>query len=49
MHNTTLLLIENNKLRFVLVIPIGEPIKVANEAIETQPLIADQTSKVLST
>ena len=42
------LLIENTRLRLLLVIPTGPPITVANEAIETTSCIAHETNKVLS-
>ena len=42
------LLIENIKLRLALVIPIIPQITVADEAIETLPIVADKTSKILS-
>ena len=39
---------ENAKLRLALVIPIGAPITVAKDAIETPPLVIDETIKDLS-
>ena len=42
-----LLLIENTKLRFALGIPTSASITVANKAIDTPPLDADKTKKVL--
>ena len=39
---------ENARLRYALVIPIGTPITVANDAIETPPLVTDKTIKDLS-
>ena len=39
---------ENIRLRLVLAIPIGFPITVANDAIETLPLVADKTTSNLS-
>ena len=42
------IVIENAKLRLALAIPTGTPVTVANEAIETLPLITDKTIKDLS-
>ena len=39
---------ENARLRLALVIPIGAPITVAKDAIETPPLATDKTIKGLS-
>ena len=39
---------ENVRLRLALPIPTGVPITVANDAIETLPLVADKTIKDLS-
>ena len=39
---------ENVRLRLALVIPTGIPIAVANDAIETPPLVTDKTIKDLS-
>ena len=39
---------ENARLRLALVIPIGAPITVAKDAIETPPLVTDKTIKDLS-
>ena len=39
---------ENARLRLALAIPTGVPITVANDAIETLPLVADKTIKNLS-
>ena len=39
---------ENARLRLALVIPIGAPITVAKDAIETPPLVIDKTIKDLS-
>ena len=39
---------ENARLRLALVIPIGTPITVAKEAIETPPLVIDKTIQDLS-
>ena len=38
------LLIEKTKLRFVLVVPTSAPLIVANEAIETPPLVSDKVA-----
>ena len=35
---------ENVRLRLALAIPAGVPITVANDGIETVPLVADKTS-----
>ena len=40
--------IENAKLKLALTIPAGAPITVANDAIETQPVVIDKTMNVLS-
>ena len=45
---TILIVIENVKLKLSLAIPTGNPITVANEAIEMLPLVADKTIKDLS-
>ena len=39
---------ENARLRLALVVPIGIPMTVANDAIETLPLATDRTIKDLS-
>ena len=39
---------ENVRLGLALAIPTGVPITVANDAIETLPLVADKTIKNLS-
>ena len=39
---------ENARLRLAFVIPIGAPVTVAKDAIETQPLVTDKTIKDLS-
>ena len=39
---------ENVRLRLVLAIPIGIPITVAKDAIETLPLVTEKTIKDLS-
>ena len=39
---------ENGKLKHELAIPTCETITVANDAIETQALVADKTNKDLS-
>ena len=39
---------ENARLRLALVVPIGAPIAVAKDAIETPPLVTDKTIKDLS-
>ena len=39
---------ENSRLRLALVIPIGAPITVAKDAIETPPLVTDKSIKDLS-
>ena len=39
---------ENVRLRLALAIPTGIPITVANDAIETIPLVTDKTIKDLS-
>ena len=39
---------QNARLIIALVIPIGAPIAVAKDAIETPPLVSDQTIKDLS-
>ena len=44
----TSLLIENTKLRLALFITTGAPITGANEAIQTNLLVADKTGQVLS-
>ena len=36
---------ENTRLRLALVIPIGAPITVGKDAIETPPLVTDKTTK----
>ena len=40
--------IENARLKLALPIPTSAPIKVANDAIEILPLVADKTIKDLS-
>ena len=42
------MVIESAKLRLALAVPTGTPVTVANEAIETLPLITDKTIKDLS-
>ena len=39
---------ENARLKLAFVIPIGAPIAVAKDVIETPPLITDKTIKDLS-
>ena len=39
---------ENARLRLAFVIPIGAPITVAKDAIETSPFVTDKTIKGLS-
>ena len=39
---------ENVRLRFALAIPTGIPMTVANDALETLPLVTDKTIKDLS-
>ena len=39
---------ENARLKLAFAIPTGAPIAVANDAIETLPLVADKTIKDLS-
>ena len=39
---------ENATLKLALVIPIGVPIAIAKDAIETPPLVTDKTIKDLS-
>ena len=39
---------ENARLKLAHVIPIGAPITVAKDAIETPPLVTDKTIKDLS-
>ena len=39
---------ENSRLRLTLAIPIGTPITVAKDAIETPPLVTDLLSFLLS-
>ena len=39
--------IENGKLKFVLAVPTGASITVANDATETLPPVADKTIKDL--
>ena len=39
---------ENATLKLALVIPIGVPIAIAKDAIETPPLVTDKTIKHLS-
>ena len=39
---------ENIRLKLALVIPTGVPIAVANDAIETPPLVIDKTINDLS-
>ena len=34
------------RIRLALIIPIGAPISVAKDAIETPPLVTDKTSKI---
>ena len=43
-----MVIIENAKLKLALADPTGAPITLANEAIETPPLVADKTIKDLS-
>ena len=43
----TLVAKENIKLNLALAIPIGAPIKLANEIINISPIVADKTTKVL--
>ena len=38
---------ENVRLKLALVIPIGAPIAVAKDSIETTPLVTDKTIKDL--
>ena len=38
---------ENARLRLALAIPTGVPVTVANDAIETLPLVADRTTSNL--
>ena len=40
--------IENTRLKFALTIPTGAPITVANDAIETLPVVIDKTINDLS-
>ena len=40
--------VKNGKLKLALTIPTGEPITVANEAIEMLPIVADKRIKDLS-
>ena len=40
--------IENVKLKLALAIPTGAPITVANDTIETLPLVTDKTNKYFS-
>ena len=40
--------IENARRKFALAIPTGAPIRVASDAIEMLPLVADKTIKDLS-
>ena len=42
------LAIENMKLKLAISIPIDAPITLANQAIETPPLVADKTIEELS-
>ena len=39
---------ENTRLKLALVIPVGAPIAVAKDAIETSPLVTVKTIKDLS-
>ena len=39
---------ENERLKLALVIPMGVPIVIAKDAIETPPLVTDKTIKDLS-
>ena len=39
---------KNTRLKLALAIPTGAPMKVANDAIEMLPLVADKTNKDLS-
>ena len=39
---------ENARLKLALLIPIGAPIAVAKDPIETPPLVTDKTIKDLS-
>ena len=45
---TVHLKIENERPKRALTIPTGAPITVANDAIETLPVVADKTIHVLS-
>ena len=45
---TSPVLNENARLKLALVIPIGAPITVGKDAIETPPLVTDKTIKDLS-
>ena len=45
---TTLVKIENARLKLALTIPTGAPITVANDAIEMLPVVADKTINDLS-
>ena len=40
--------IENARLKLALAIPTGAPITIANDTIETLPVITDKTINVLS-
>ena len=40
--------IENARLKFAFTISTGAPIKVANDAIETLPVVLDKTINELS-
>ena len=42
------LAIENMKLKLAISFPIDAPITLANQAIETPPLVADKTIEELS-
>ena len=39
---------ENARLKLALIIPTGAPITVANDAIETLPVVTDKTINDLS-
>ena len=43
-----IVIIENAKLKLALANPTGAPITLANEAMETPPLVADKTIRDLS-
>ena len=40
---------ENARVKLALAIPAGVPVMLAKEIIDTPPLVADKTIKVLST